>query len=97
MLRIPDLLHSLAIRHFVLFLVFTGSNNVVFALQAKKQSYKLEKKRVARVISSALKDPAIIILQSWLKVRGSLKGWAKFWCVVKPGLLVLYKSSKVSH
>jgi len=28
-------------------------------------------------------------------VRGTLKGWQKFWCVVKPGMLLIYKSAKV--
>lgn len=28
-------------------------------------------------------------------MRGTLKGWAKFWCVVKPGMLLIYKSAKV--
>ena len=29
------------------------------------------------------------------QVRGTLKGWAKFWCVIKPGMLLIYKSAKV--
>uniref|UniRef100_A0A1A9ZBM1 Oxysterol-binding protein n=1 Tax=Glossina pallidipes TaxID=7398 RepID=A0A1A9ZBM1_GLOPL len=28
------------------------------------------------------------------KVRGTLKSWTKLWCVLKPGLLLLYKSPK---
>lgn len=27
-------------------------------------------------------------------MRGTLKGWQKFWCVVKPGMLLIYKSAK---
>ncbi|KAK3704129.1 hypothetical protein QZH41_019029, partial [Actinostola sp. cb2023] len=27
-------------------------------------------------------------------IRGSLKGWAKYWCVVRPGMLIIYKSAK---
>jgi hypothetical protein len=34
-------------------------------------------------------------MAEWLKVRGSLKSWTKFWCVLKPGLLLLYKSHKM--
>lgn len=29
-----------------------------------------------------------------LQVRGTLKSWTKLWCVLKPGLLLLYKSPK---
>ena len=28
------------------------------------------------------------------QVRGSLKSWTKLWCVLKPGLLLLYKTPK---
>ena len=41
-----------------------------------------------------MQDESIIVLADWLKVRGSLKGWTKLWCVLKPGLLLLYKSQK---
>lgn len=34
------------------------------------------------------------MLADRLKVRGTLKSWTKLWCVLKPGLLVLYKSEK---
>ena len=36
----------------------------------------------------------MLVRADWLKVRGTLKSWTKFWCVLKPGLLVLYKSEK---
>lgn len=29
-----------------------------------------------------------------LQVRGTLKSWTKLWCVLKPGLLLIYKSQK---
>ena len=41
-----------------------------------------------------MRDPAVLVRADWLKVRGTLKSWTKFWCVLKPGLLVLYKSEK---
>lgn len=28
------------------------------------------------------------------QVRGTLKSWTKLWCVLKPGLLLIYKSQK---
>ncbi|KAK8719058.1 hypothetical protein OTU49_014277, partial [Cherax quadricarinatus] len=59
------------------------------------RKYRREKKRVARELLSTLKDPAVVVLADWLKVRGSLKGWTKLWCVLKPGMLLLYKSAKV--
>lgn len=66
-------------------------------IKDRKKTYKIEKKRVAKEISSALKDRTVVILSSWLKIRGTLKSWAKFWCVVKPGWLIIYKSNKYHH
>lgn len=60
----------------------------------QRRKYRREKKRVARELLSTLKDPSVIVLADWLKVRGTLKGWTKLWCVLKPGMLLLYKSSK---
>jgi len=34
-----------------------------------KESYRREQKRRIKELSSALKDPSVIILSSWLKVR----------------------------
>nr|XP_045622637.1 oxysterol-binding protein-related protein 8-like isoform X5 [Procambarus clarkii]XP_045622638.1 oxysterol-binding protein-related protein 8-like isoform X5 [Procambarus clarkii] len=61
----------------------------------QRRKYRREKKRVARELLSTLKDPAVVVLADWLKVRGSLKGWTKLWCVLKPGMLLLYKNAKV--
>ena len=60
----------------------------------QRRKYRREKKRVARELLSTLKDPSVVVLADWLKVRGTLKGWTKLWCVLKPGMLLLYKSSK---
>ncbi|XP_076351561.1 oxysterol-binding protein-related protein 8 isoform X4 [Tachypleus tridentatus] len=62
--------------------------------KAQRKHYRREKKRVAKELLSTLRDPSIVILADWLKVRGTLKGWTKLWCVLKPGLLLLYKSPK---
>jgi hypothetical protein len=62
--------------------------------KAQRKNYRQEKKRVANELLTTLKDPAVIILADWLKVRGTLKSWTKLWCVLKPGLLLLYKSPK---
>ncbi|CAH1785610.1 unnamed protein product [Owenia fusiformis] len=64
------------------------------SLKAQKRNYRKEKKRATKELLSTLKDPSVIVMADWLKVRGSLKSWTKLWCVLKPGLVVLYKSHK---
>lgn len=63
--------------------------------KAQRKSYRMEKKRVAEELLSSLKDPTVVVMSDWLKVRGTLKSWTKLWCILKPGLLLLYKSPKV--
>ncbi|XP_032815852.1 oxysterol-binding protein-related protein 5 isoform X1 [Petromyzon marinus] len=63
-------------------------------LKVQKKNYRQEKKRATKEMLSTLKDPAVVILSDWLKIRGSLKSWTKLWCELKPGVLLLYKSSK---
>lgn len=76
-----------------------GNSNVTKkeSFKARKQTYKIKKKKVAKEFSSALKDKSVTILSSWLKIRGTLKSWAKYWCVVKPELIIIYKSHKLHH
>lgn len=62
--------------------------------QEQKRNYRSQKKQAAQELLSTLKDPSVIVLADWLKIRGTLKSWTKLWCVLKPGLLVLYKSEK---
>lgn len=62
--------------------------------KAQRKNYRREKKRVANELLSSLKDPSVIVLADWLKVRGTLKSWTKLWCILKPGLLLLYKTPK---
>lgn len=62
--------------------------------KAQRKNYCREKKRVTNELLSSLKDPSVIVHNDWLKVRGTLKSWTKLWCVLKPGLLLLYKSVK---
>ncbi|KZS07155.1 Oxysterol-binding protein [Daphnia magna] len=68
---------------------------------ARKESYKLqrknyrfEKKKAANELLCSFKDPAVVVLADWLKVRGMLKSWTKLWCILKPGVILLYKSDK---
>ena len=32
-----------------------------------------------------------------LQIRGTLKNWARFWCLVKPGALIIYRNDKVDN
>ncbi|XP_066934396.1 oxysterol-binding protein-related protein 8-like isoform X1 [Clytia hemisphaerica] len=67
------------------------------SFKARKQTYKIKKKKVAKEFSTALKDKSVTILSSWLKIRGTLKSWAKYWCVVKPEVIIIYKSNSLHH
>lgn len=40
----------------------------VCVLQVQKKNYRQEKKRAAKELSSALKDPSVVITANWLKV-----------------------------
>ncbi|KAL9899176.1 oxysterol-binding protein-related protein 8 isoform 1-T1 [Glossina fuscipes fuscipes] len=72
----------------------TSKLNRKESYKAQRKNYRREKKRVASELLNSLQDPAVIVLADWLKVRGTLKSWTKLWCVLKPGLLLLYKSPK---
>ncbi|XP_019880749.1 oxysterol-binding protein-related protein 8 [Aethina tumida] len=61
--------------------------------KAQRKNYRREKKRVTNELLNSL-NPSVVVLADWLKIRGTLKSWTKLWCVLKPGLLVLYKSPK---
>uniref|UniRef100_A0A672MIF8 Oxysterol-binding protein n=1 Tax=Sinocyclocheilus grahami TaxID=75366 RepID=A0A672MIF8_SINGR len=52
---------------------------------------------VAKELFSALKDPSVVIMSNWLKIRGSLKSWTKLWCILKPGILLIYKTPGSDH
>ncbi|KAK7891719.1 hypothetical protein WMY93_023682 [Mugilogobius chulae] len=67
------------------------------SLRVQKQNYRQEKKRAAKELSTALKDPSVVIMSNWLKIRGSLKSWTKLWCALKPGVLLIYKTPKADH
>uniref|UniRef100_A0A8C1FJF4 Oxysterol-binding protein n=2 Tax=Cyprinus carpio TaxID=7962 RepID=A0A8C1FJF4_CYPCA len=67
------------------------------SLKVQKKNYRQEKKRVAKELLSALKDPSVVIMSNWLKIRGSLKSWTKLWCILKPGILLIYKTPGSDH
>ncbi|XP_023811940.1 oxysterol-binding protein-related protein 5 isoform X1 [Oryzias latipes] len=67
------------------------------SLKVQKQNYRQEKKRAAKELSIALKDPSVVIMSNWLKIRGSLKSWTRLWCALKPGVLLIYKTPKADH
>uniref|UniRef100_A0A914XBH7 PH domain-containing protein n=1 Tax=Plectus sambesii TaxID=2011161 RepID=A0A914XBH7_9BILA len=64
------------------------------SLKMQKKEYRHEKKRVAKELITALKDPTVVVMADWLKVRGTLRKWTRFYCVLKPGILLVYKSPK---
>ncbi|MFH4975713.1 hypothetical protein AB6A40_002422 [Gnathostoma spinigerum] len=63
-------------------------------LKKQKREYKDEKRRVAQELLAALRDPTVVVMADWLKVRGTLRKWNRYFCVLKPGLMMIYKSSK---
>uniref|UniRef100_A0A8D2JIS2 Oxysterol-binding protein n=1 Tax=Varanus komodoensis TaxID=61221 RepID=A0A8D2JIS2_VARKO len=75
----------------------TCKNNKKETLKVQKKNYRQEKKRATKQLFSALKDPSVVIMADWLKIRGTLKSWTKLWCVLKPGVLLIYKTPKVGH
>ncbi|GJQ69984.1 hypothetical protein Trydic_g13356 [Trypoxylus dichotomus] len=62
--------------------------------KAQRKQYRREKKRMTNELLNSLKDPSVVVLADWLKIRGTLKSWTKLWCVLKPGMLLLYKTPK---
>ncbi|KAF8354628.1 obr-3 [Pristionchus pacificus] len=71
-----------------------STNNVNSSIQSKKKEYKDEKKRVASELVTALRDPTVVVMADWLKARGTLKRWNRYYFVLKPGLLLVYKTDK---
>ncbi|TSK45851.1 Oxysterol-binding protein-related protein 5 [Bagarius yarrelli] len=67
------------------------------SLKVQKKNYRQEKKRAAKELFSALKDPSVVIISNWLKIRGTLKSWTKLWCALKPGVLLIYKTPSSEH
>ncbi|KAM7085702.1 oxysterol-binding protein-related protein 5 isoform 1-T5 [Molossus nigricans] len=66
-------------------------------LKVQKENYRQEKKRATKQLLSALTDPRVVIMADSLKIRGTLKSWAKLWCVLKPGVLLVYKTPKAGQ
>ncbi|CAG9539027.1 unnamed protein product [Cercopithifilaria johnstoni] len=64
-------------------------------LKKQKREYRDEKKRVTRELFTALHDPTVVVMADWLKVRGTLRKWNRYFCMLKPGLLLVYKSNKI--
>uniref|UniRef100_A0AAY4D3Q7 Oxysterol-binding protein n=1 Tax=Denticeps clupeoides TaxID=299321 RepID=A0AAY4D3Q7_9TELE len=60
----------------------------------QKKNYREEKKRATKELLSTITDPSVIVMADWLKIRGTLKSWTKLWCVLKPGVLLIYKTHK---
>ncbi|CAJ0570251.1 unnamed protein product, partial [Mesorhabditis spiculigera] len=63
-------------------------------LKQQKREYKDEKKRIEQELMGALRDPTVVVSADWLKLRGTLRKWTRHYCVLKPGLLMIYKTNK---
>lgn len=61
----------------------------------QKENYLTEKKRITNDMLTVMREDSIIVLADWLKIRGSLKNWVKVYVVLKPGIMLLYKSDKM--
>ena len=61
----------------------------------QKENYLTEKKRITNDMLQIMRDERIIVLADWLKVRGSLKNWIKLYVILKPGIMLLFKSDKM--
>lgn len=46
-------------------------------------------------MAAALRDPTVVIMADWLKVRGTLRKWKRYYCVLVPGLFVIYRNDKI--
>ncbi|CAI2355791.1 unnamed protein product [Caenorhabditis sp. 36 PRJEB53466] len=66
-------------------------------IKKQKKEYRDEKKRVNDELLSALRDPTVVVMADTLKIRGALKKWTRYYCVLKPGLLILYKHKKADR
>ncbi|XP_031563680.1 oxysterol-binding protein-related protein 8-like [Actinia tenebrosa] len=67
----------------------------------RKDSNKTEKKlsdkspaMARKQAKESLKVISLIMVILAHQIRGTLKGWAKYWCVVRPGMFIIYKSAK---
>ena len=60
----------------------------------RRKNYRLEKKKLAEELISAIQDPTIMVMSDWLKVRTTYKQWNKYFCELRPGSLYLYKNQK---
>ncbi|ULT84903.1 hypothetical protein L3Y34_013528 [Caenorhabditis briggsae] len=66
-------------------------------IKKQKKEYRDEKKRVNEELLSALRDPTVVVMADTLKIRGALKKWNRYYCVLKPGLLIVYKHKKADR
>ncbi|KAI2799437.1 hypothetical protein BLOT_014864, partial [Blomia tropicalis] len=70
------------------------NNNNQQTYKDRRRNYRLEKKKMAQELISAIQDPTIIVMSDWLKIRTTYKQWNKYFCELRPGSLYLYKNQK---
>ena len=59
-------------------------------------SYKEKKKQANIEVRQIFLNQDTTIISGWLRLRNSIKNWVKLFCVAKPGLLILFRSSRVA-
>ncbi len=74
---------------------FGGSIRRDSTYKKQKENYLTEKKRITNDMLTIMRDETIIVLADWLKIRGSLKNWIKLYVILKPGIMLLFKSDKM--
>ncbi len=72
-----------------------NTNSLSQQYKKQKENYLTEKKRINNDMLTIMRDERIIVLADWLKVRSSLKNWIKLYVILKPGIMLLYKSDKM--
>eukprot|EP01137_Pigoraptor_chileana_P033122 Opistho-2@23563 len=63
-------------------------------LRLKKKEYRKEKRMRQEHILTNLTDDSANIISGWLKFRGALKQWTKYWAILRPGVLMYFRDDK---
>eukprot|EP01136_Pigoraptor_vietnamica_P039828 Opistho-1_new@11048 len=63
-------------------------------LRLKKKEYRKEKRMRMENVLMNLADDSANMMSGWIKVRGSLKQWTKYYAIVRPGVLVYFRDDK---
>ena len=59
-------------------------------------NYEEKKKQANIEVRQIFLNQDTTISSGWLRLRNTIKNWVKLYCVAKPGLLILFKSSRIT-